>query len=128
MFEKFNDNIAATVLGIYLLGILVYVVQLLFLTEVWLKGEEVDLSATLIARVLGGAWLGFGIALLLVIVNGPDGQKLFFTALIVAQIATLILVANSALQGKLTSGDDTIIVTVLTLLLLFGCFRIKSRL
>ena len=42
MFAKYNDNLAATVLSIYLLGILAYIVQLIFMTEVWLKGEEID--------------------------------------------------------------------------------------
>ena len=45
MLGKLNDNIAALVLGIYLLGIIMYVVQLIFMTEIWLKGEEVDVSA-----------------------------------------------------------------------------------
>ena len=53
MLGKLNDNIAALVLGIYLLGIIMYVVQLIFMTEIWLKGEEVDVSAVTVARVLG---------------------------------------------------------------------------
>ena len=51
MLGKLNDNIAALVLGIYLLGIIMYVVQLIFMTEIWLKGEEVDVSAVTVARV-----------------------------------------------------------------------------
>ena len=89
MLAKLNDNVAALVLGIYLLGILLYVVQLLFMTEIWLKGEEVDISAMTVARVLGSAWLGLGLGVVLTFLNGPDGQKTFFTTLLVAQVATL---------------------------------------
>ena len=61
MLAKLNDNVAALVLGIYLLGIIMYVVQLIFMTEVWLKGEEIDVSAITVARVVGAAWLGLGL-------------------------------------------------------------------
>ena len=128
MLAKYNDNITATVFGIYLLGIVVYVFQLIFMTEIWLKGEEIDLSAVVVARVMGGTWLGFGIGLLLTYFRGPDGQRSFFMGLVVAQIATLLFVLNAYLQGVPSSGDDAIIVAVLTVLLLTGCFRIKSRL
>lgn len=128
MLAKYNDNVTATVFGIYLLGIVVYVVQLIFMTEVWLKGEEIDVSAVTVARVMGGTWLGFGAGLLLTFIQGPDGQKTFFMGLVVAQIATFLLILNSYLQGESNSGDDTIIVAILTALLLIGCFRIKSRL
>ena len=74
MLAKLNDNIAALVLGIYLLGIIMYVIQLIFMTEIWLKGEEVDVSAVTVARVLGGAWLGLGLGIVLTFLNGPDGQ------------------------------------------------------
>ena len=128
MFAKYNDNITAVALGLYFLGIVVYVVQLLFMTEVWLKGEAVDVSAITVARVLGATWLGLGVGLLLTFINGPDGQKSFFYVLLVAQIATFIAVLNSYLQGNPSSQDDAIIVAILTLLLLFGWSRIRSRL
>lgn len=128
MFAKYNDNITAVALGLYFLGIVVYVVQLLFMTEVWLKGEAVDVSAITVARVLGATWLGLGVGLLLTFINGPDSQKAFFYGLIVAQIATFIAVLNSYLQGNPSSQDDAIIVAILTLLLLFGWSRIRSRL
>ena len=51
---------AGIALGIYLLGIIMYVVQLIFMTEAWLAAEEIDVTAVTVARVLGGAWLGFG--------------------------------------------------------------------
>jgi len=128
MLEKYNDNITATVFGIYLLGIVVYVVQLIFMTEVWLKGEEIDLSAVIVARVMGATWLGFGVGMLLTYFRGPDGQMSFFVGLVVAQIGTLLCLLNAYMQGVSKAGDDVIIVTVLLVLVLTGCYRIKSRL
>ena len=97
MLGKLNDNIAALVLGIYLLGIIMYVVQLIFMTEIWLKGEEVDVSAVTVARVLGGAWLGLGLGIVLTFLNGPDGQKTFFMTILVAQLATLLVLLHLSL-------------------------------
>ena len=129
MLGKLNDNIAALVLGIYLLGIIMYVVQLIFMTEIWLKGEDVDLSAVTVARVLGGAWLGLCLGIMLTFLNGPDGQKTFFTTILVAQVATLLVLLHGHFVSNLPKlGDDVAIVAVLTILLLTGWFRIKDRL
>ena len=129
MLAKLNDNVAALVLGIYLLGIVMYVVQLIFMTEVWLKGEEVDVSAVTVARVLGGAWLGLGLGVVLTFLNGPDGQKTFFTSLLVSQVATLLVILHSHFIANVPkTGDDAAIVAVLTILFLIGWFRIKDRL
>jgi hypothetical protein len=129
MLAKLNDNIAAVVFGVYLLGIIMYVIQLIFMTEIWLKGEEVDLSALTLARVMGGAWLGLGLGIMLTFLNGPDGQKTFFTSLLVSQVATLLILLHSHFVLNLPNlGDDVTIVGVLTILLLIGCFRIKDRL
>ena len=129
MLGKLNDNIAALVLGIYLLGIIMYVVQLIFMTEIWLKGEEIDVSAITVARVLGAAWLGLGLGVVLTFLNGPDGQKTFFTTILVAQVATLLVILHSYFIANLPkTGDDAAIVAVLTILLLVGWFRIKDRL
>ena len=129
MLAKLNDNIAALVFGIYLLGIIMYVIQLIFMTEIWLKGEGVDLSAVTVARVMGGAWLGLGLGIMLTFLNGPDGQKTFFTSLLVSQVATLLILLHSHFVLNLPNlGDDVTIVGVLTILLLIGCFRIKDRL
>ncbi len=129
MLAKLNDNVAALVLGIYLLGIIMYVVKLIFMTEVWLKGEEIDVSAITVARVVGAAWLGLGIGVLLSFLNGPDGQKTFFTSLLIAQVATWLVILHSHFIANLPkTGDDAAIVTVLTILLLLGWFRIKDRL
>ena len=129
MLAKLNDNIAAVVFGVYLLGIIMYVIQLIFMTEIWLKGEEVDLSALTLARVMGGAWLGLGLGIMLTFLNGPDGQKTFFTSLLVSQVATLLILLHGHFVLNLPNlGDDVTIVGVLTILLLIGCFRIKDRL
>ena len=129
MLAKLNDNVAALVFGIYLLGIVMYVIQLIFMTEIWLKGEEVDVSAVTVARVLGGAWLGLGLGVVLTFLNGPDGQKTFFTTILVAQIATLLVILHSHfIANEPQTGDDVAIVSVLTILFLIGWFRIKDRL
>ena len=128
MFEKYNDNPAAICLGLYLLGCIFYVFQLLFMTETWLAGEEIGPEAIPVARVLGSAFLGFIVGLILTYLNGPDGQKIYFYALLVAQICTFLNLWHQHLfAGNPTVLDDAIIVSILTALLLIGFFRIKSR-
>ena len=129
MFEKYNDNPAAICLGLYLLGCTFYVFQLLFMTETWLAGEEVGPEAIPVAKVLGSAYLGFIVGLILTYMNGPDGQKIFFYALLVAQICTLLNIWHQHLfAGNPTVFDNAIIVYLLTALLLIVFFRVKSRL
>ena len=129
MFSKYNDNVAAVALGLFLLGIASYVFQLFFTTEAWLVANEINVNATLIARVMGGAWLGLGVGLFLTFLNGPDGQKIYFWTLGVAQIATLLVLLYHYLALKTPgTADDAAIVSVLTLLFLIGFFKIKSRL
>ena len=129
MLAKLNDNVAALVFGVYLLGIIMYVIQLIFMTEIWLKGEGVDLSAVTVARVMGGAWLGLGLGVVLTFLNGPDGQKTFFTSFLVSQVATLLILLHGHFVLNLPKlGDDVAIVAVLTILFLIGWFRIKDRL
>ena len=129
MLAKLNDNVAAVVFGVLLLGIIMYVIQLIFMTEIWLKGEGVDLSAVTVARVMGGAWLGLGLGIVLTFLNGPDGQKTFFTSFLVSQVATLLILLHGHFILNLPKlGDDVAIVAVLTILFLIGWFRIKDRL
>ena len=129
MFEKYNDNPAAICLGLYLLGCIFYVFQLLFMTETWLAGEGIGPEAIPVAKVLGSAFLGFIIGLILTYMNGPDGQKIYFFALLVAQISTLLNLWHQHLFAvNPTVFDDAIIVSILTALLLIGFYRIKSRL
>ena len=129
MFQKYNDTPAAISLGIYLLGCTFYVFQLLFMTETWLAGEEIGPEAIPVARVLGSAFLGFIVGLILTYINGPDGQRIYFLALLVAQICTLLNLWHQQLfTENPTVFDDAIIVSVLTGLLLVGYFRVRSRL
>ena len=127
MFSKYNDNVAAIALGLFLLGIASYVFQLFFTTEAWLLANEINVNAITIARVMGGAWLGLGVGLFLTFLNGPDGQKIYFWTLGVAQIATLLVLLYHYLALKTPgTADDAAIVSVLTLLFLIGFFKIKS--
>ncbi|PQM55464.1 MAG: hypothetical protein CL924_01310, partial [Deltaproteobacteria bacterium] len=70
MFEKYNDKPAAICLGIYLLGAIFYVFQLLFMTEEWLANELIGPEAIGVARVLGFAYLGFIVGLIMTYKNG----------------------------------------------------------
>ena len=129
MFEKYNDNTAAICIGIYLLGSIFYVFQLLFMTETWLAGEGIGPEAIPVARVLGSAFLGFIVGMIFTYISGPDGQKIYFFALLAAQICTFINLWHQHLfADNQTVFDDAIIVSVLTALLLVAIFRIKSRL
>ena len=66
---------------------------------------------------------------MLTFLNGPDGQKTFFTTILVAQVATLLILLHGHFIANVAKlGDDVAIVTVLTILLLIGWFRIKDRL
>ena len=113
MFEKYNDNPAAICLGLYLLGCIFYVFQLIFMTETWLAGEGIGPEAIPVARVLGAAFLGFIVGLILTYMNGPDGQKIYFYALLVAQICTLINLWHQHLfTANATVFDDAIIVSL----------------
>ena len=129
MFEKYKDTPAAICLGIYLLGAIFYVFQLLFMTEEWLANELIGPEAIGIARVLGFAYLGYIAGLIMTYKNGPDGHGIFFISLLVAQIGTFLNLWHQHLfVGITTTLDDAIIVSVLTALLLVGYIRIRSRL
>ncbi len=129
MFEKYNDNTAAICIGLYLLGSIFYVFQLIFMTESWLGGEGIGPEAIPVARVLGSAYLGFIVGMILTFMNGPDGQRIYFFALLVAQICTLLNILHQYLfVNNKMAFDDAIIVSILTALLLIGFFRIKTRL
>ena len=129
MFEKYNDTPAAICLGIYLLGAIFYVFQLLFMTEQWLANELIGPEAIGVARVLGFAYLGYIAGLIMTYKKGPDGHGIFFISLLVAQIGTFLNLWHQYLfVGITTTLDDAIIVSVLTALLLVGYIRIRSRL
>ena len=129
MFEKYKDTPAAICLGIYLLGAIFYVFQLLFMTEQWLANELIGPEAIGVARVLGFAYLGYIAGLIMTYKKGPDGHGIFFISLLVAQIGTFLNLWHQYLfVGITTTLDDAIIVSVLTALLLVGSIRIRSRL
>ena len=129
MFKKYNDTPAAVCLGLYLLGCIFYVFQLLFMTETWLAGENIGPEAIPVARVLGSAYLGFIVGLILTYIKGPGGQNIYFFSLLVAQVCTFLNIWHQYLfVGNPTMFDDAIIVSVLTALLLTGFFRVKSKL
>ena len=54
MFEKYNDNTAAICIGIYLLGSVFYVFQLLFMTEKWLAEHGFKWHSCLFGKPRGG--------------------------------------------------------------------------
>ena len=129
MFENYNDNPAAICLGIYLLGAIFYVFQLIFMTEPWLAENGVGPEAIGVARVLGFAYLGYIVGMVLTYIKGPDGHNFYFVSLLVAQIGTFLNLWHQHLfVENPTVFDDAIIVSVLTALLLIGYTRIKSRL
>ena len=78
---------------------------------------------------MGGAWLGLGFGLLLTFKDGPDGQKIFFWTIGLAQISTLaVILYHHFVLSTPAITDDALIVSVLTLLFIVGFYKIKSRL
>ena len=129
MFAKYNDNPAAICLGIYLLGAIFYVFQLLFMTEPWLNENGIGPEAIGLARVLGFAYLGYIVGMVMTYIKSPDGHNFYFLSLLVAQIGTFLNLWHQHLfAGNTKVFDDAIIVSILTALLLVGYLRIKSRL
>ena len=129
MLQKYNDTAAAVALIIFLLGALFYVAQLLFTTESWLAQNGIGPEGIGLARVLGFTWLGISVGLILTFTKGPDGQHTFFLALLIAQIGIFLnLWHQHFIANNPTIFDDAIIVSVLTALLLFGYFKVRSRL
>ena len=136
MFKKYNDTPAAIAIGIFLIGALFYAVQLVFMAESWLAAHDIGLAALPVARALGAAFFGFSVGLILTFVNGPDGQRTLLIALLATQILTFVILWHAHLMGTLPISQaafdtlfvDVIVVSVLTALLLFGCFKLRSRL
>ena len=129
MFKKYNDTPAAIAMGLMALGMIFWVGLMLFSPETLLSDRGIDVSAAPIARFLGLTWLGLLVGVIFTFVNGPDGQKVFFNALLVAHIATAIANWYEYFANDVgTLGGDVLIDVVLTALLLFAYFRIRSRL
>ena len=69
------------------------------------------------------------VVLIRTFISGPEGSASFFLALVIAQIGIFANLWHQHLSGAADSVmDDAIIVTVLLVLLLFGYFRVRSRL
>ena len=100
MFKKYNDTPAAIAMGIYLLGALLYGLQLVFTSDSWLAAHDIDIAAIPLARALGAAYLGFSLGVILTFLNGPDGQKTFFTALGVAQVILFVVLWHARTMGN----------------------------
>ncbi|NBP94929.1 MAG: hypothetical protein EBZ14_05425 [Gammaproteobacteria bacterium] len=127
--KQYADTPAAIALGLFFLGGVFYVAQLLLMTGSWLAQNNVGPEAVPVAQVLGCAWLGYMVALLRTFVKGPTGSGPFFIALVVAQLGVLIVLWLQSFAEAYREAvfDDAIIVSVLTALLLFGWARIRSR-
>ena len=129
MFGKYNDMPAAVALGIFLLGALFYDVQTIFMTESWLAAREFPVETVPVARVMGVAFLGLTIGLLLTFVEGPDGQKIFFVSALVAQVGTVLTLWHGHLIANAPNLlPDAVIVSVLLAFLTYGYVRLKHRL
>ena len=129
MFKKYNDTPAAIAMGLMTLAMIFWVGLMLFSPETLLSDRGIDVTAAPIARFLGLTWLGLLVGVIFTFVNGPDGQKVFFNALLVAQIATAIAAWYQYFANDVgTLGGDVIPDVVITALFLFAYFRLRSRL
>lgn len=129
MFKKYNDTPAAIAMGLITLAMIFWVGLSLFNPETLLSDRGIDASAVPLARFIGLTWLAFVVGVILTFVNGPDGQRVFFNALLVAQIATAILNRYQYFANDVgTLVGDVIPDVVITALFLFAYFRIRSRL
>ena len=129
MFKKYNDTPAAIAMGLLTLAMIFWTGVCLFDPEALLSDKGIDVSAVPIARFVGLTWLGFVVGVIFTFVNGPDGQKVFFNALLVAQIATAIAAWYQYFTNDVgTMGGDVIPDAVITAVFLFAYFRVRSRL
>ena len=133
MLQKYNDTPAASAMILFTLGGAFYVFQLLLKTETWLAQNGMGPETVGLARVLGFTWLGIIVGLIRTFINGPDGNNIFFTALIIAQLGLVLNLwhqylfpAEPAAAARVL--DDAIAVSVLAILLLTGWFRLRARL
>ena len=101
--------------------------------ETWLAQNGMGPETVGLARVLGFTWLGIIVGLIRTFINGPDGNNIFFTALIIAQLGLVLNLwhqylfpADPAAAARVL--DDAIAVSVLAILLLIGWFRLRARL
>ena len=63
------------------------------------------------------------------LLKGPEGQKIFYDSLMIIQIVTLVALWHAHLIEQWPYIlPDALIVTVITAILVFVYFRIKTRL
>ena len=91
MFKKYNDTPAVIAMGLITIGMIFWLGLFFIAPESALSDRGIDVSAVPLVRLVALTWLGFLVGIILTFVNGPDGQKVFFNTLLVAQIATAIL-------------------------------------
>ena len=115
-------------MGLILIGMIFWLGQIVTSPETALTDRGIDVSAVPLLRLAALTWLGFLVGIVLTFVNGPDGQKVFFNALLVAQITTAILNWHQYFGNDIGTPFEGIANVVMTVLLLFAYFRVKSRL
>ena len=128
MFKKYNDTPAAIAMGLITIAMILWVGLFFFSPESALSDRGMDVSAAPVVRLVALTWLGLLVGIILTFVHGPDGQKVFFNALLVAQIATAILNWYQYFGNDVGTPFDVIADVTITALLLFAYFRIRSRL
>ena len=129
MFKKYNDTPATIAMDLITIAMIFWVGLFLINPETLLSDHRIDVSAAPVVRLVALTWLGLLVGIILTFVNGPDGQKVFFNALLVAHIATAIANWYEYFANDVgTLGGDVIPDVVFTALLLFAYFRIRSRL
>ena len=128
MFKKYNDTPAGIAMGLITIGMIFWLGLFFIAPESALSDRGIDVSAVPLVRLVALTWLGFLVGIILTFVNGPDGQKVFFNTLLVAQIATAILNWYQYFANDVGTPTDVIADAVMTVLLLFAYFRLRSRL
>ena len=117
MFAKYNDNLAAVFLSIYLLAAFVYAVQFLFFAEWTLAQRGIMMDPApqvgMVARAAGIAYLGLSFGVLMTLLKGPEGQKIFYDSLMIIQMVTLAALWHAHLIEQWPYIlPDALIVTV----------------
>ena len=116
-------------MGLILISMIFWLGQIVTSPETALSDRGIDVSAVPLLRLAALTWLGFLVGIVLTFVNGPDSQKVFFNALLVAQITTAIAAWYQYFANDVgTMGSDVIPDAVITAVFLFAYFRIRSRL
>ena len=115
-------------MGLILIGMIFWLGQIVTSPETALSDRGIDVSAVPLLQLAALTWLGFLVGIVLTFVNGPGGQKVFFNALLVAQITSAILNWHLYFGNDIGTPFDVIANVVITMLLLFAYFRVKPQL